>query len=84
MPDIGENSLGYPNLPFESYEPILIGEWGAKISKHGDHMMVFMWNIHDLTTQLRFFTSEYDAILWMEYMSARYPNPIDDFDDDSL
>ena len=61
-----------PHNLFESYEPIQIGDWGCKVSKYTDQIMVFMWHIDALDTYLQYFDTEYDAVLWMEYMSAKY------------
>ena len=70
---IGENRLAtLPRNFFESYEPIQIGDWGCKVSKMGSQIMVFMWHIEALDTYLQYFDDEYDAVMWMEYMSAKY------------
>lgn len=61
-----------PHNFFESYEPIQIGDWGSKVSKYGSQIMVFMWHVQALDTYLQYFDSEYDAVMWMEYMSAKY------------
>ncbi|MEK9695668.1 MAG: hypothetical protein VW270_07865 [Candidatus Poseidoniales archaeon] len=61
-----------PRNPFESYEPIQIGDWGCKVSKYGSQIMVFMWHIEVMDTHLQYFDDEYDAVMWMEYMSAKY------------
>jgi len=69
----GENRVAtIPRNIFESYEPIQIGDWGCKVSKYGSQIMVFMWHIQAMDTYLQFFNSEYDAVIWMEYMSAKY------------
>ena len=61
-----------PNNIFETYEPVLVGDWGCKVSKLGSQIMVFMWHIYNLDSQIEWFDSEYDAVLWMEYMSAKH------------
>ena len=61
-----------PRNTFESYEPIQIGDWGCKVSKYGSQIMVFMWHIQAMDTYLQYFNSEYDAVIWMEYISAKY------------
>ncbi len=61
-----------PSKYFESYKPIQIGDWGCKVSKYGGQIMVFMWHIQAMDTYLQCFESEYEAVRWMEYMSAKY------------
>lgn len=61
-----------PRKIFETYEPIQIGDWGCKVSKYADQVMVFMWHRFNYDTYCEFFTSELDAVMWMEYMSAKY------------
>jgi hypothetical protein len=61
-----------PNNIFESYEAVLVGDWGCKVSKMNNQVMVFMWHMYNLDSQIEWFDSEYDAVLWMEYMSAKY------------
>lgn len=61
-----------PRNIFETYEPIQIGDWGCKVSKYGTQIMVFMWHIQAMDTYLQYFDDEYDAVMWMEYMSAKY------------
>ena len=58
---------------FETYETAQLGEWTVKVSTYGkDQIMVFMVNLMSIETQLRFFDNERDAVLWMEYMGAKY------------
>ena len=61
-----------PSNIFESYDPVQVGDWGCKVSRYSNQFMVFMWHLHNLDCQCEFFESEYDAVLWMEYMSAKY------------
>jgi hypothetical protein len=57
---------------FESYDPVLIGEWACKVSKYDSQVQAFMWHIITMESHIQWFESEYDAVMWIEYMSCKY------------
>lgn len=57
---------------FISYEPVFIGEWIVKISKMQDQTQVFLYNNYSRESEIQWFDEEYDAILWIDYMCAKY------------
>ena len=67
------SNVPHPNMVnFETYEAVMIGDWGCKVSKYGDQVMAFMWHLYIEESQIQWFDSEYDAVMWIEYMSAKY------------
>ena len=61
-----------PENAFESYETVQIGEWLVKVSKLYDQIQVFMWNPLICESSIQWFDCEYEAIYFVDYMSAKY------------
>lgn len=60
------------NKFFETYELASIGDWYVKISKMDGTVMVFIYNPIILESAIDWFDSEYEAVLWIDYMTAKY------------
>jgi len=60
------------NKFFESYETAQIGEWLVKVSKLDGQVMAFVWNPIICESAIDWFDSEYEAVLWIDYMTAKY------------
>jgi len=60
------------NKFFESYELAQIGDWDIKVSKMDGTVMVFAWNPVICESAIDWFDSEYDAVFWIDYMTAKY------------
>jgi len=57
---------------FVTYEPVCVGDWVVKVSKMDEQVQVFLYHPYSIESQIQWFTEEYDAILWIDYMCAKY------------
>jgi hypothetical protein len=60
------------NKFFQSYDSVEIGDWCVKISVLDNTWMIFIWNPIICESQVEWFDSEYEAVLWLDYMTAKY------------
>lgn len=57
---------------YESYESVQLGECEVKISKYYNQIQVFLFNYSTAETAIHWFDSEYEAVMWIEYMTQKY------------
>jgi hypothetical protein len=57
---------------FESYEAVYVGNCIVKISKLDKQIQVFLYSQYTMECRIEWFFEEYDAIVWVEYMSQKY------------
>lgn len=53
---------------FVSFETVTIDNWDIKLSHYGDQILVCMHNRDTGLTDIRFFTNQYKAYYWIDYV----------------
>ncbi len=53
---------------FFSYNKVLINGWFVKASSMDGQIILVMSNVENGKTDIRFFTNEFDAVRWVEFI----------------
>jgi hypothetical protein len=56
------------NTKFFSYNRVLIGDWYVKASSYNGQIVLVMTHKENGKTDIRFFTNEFDAVRWVEFI----------------